>query len=154
MYAAALLLHSWLRWLVIAAGLLAVGRALGGRAKGRAWGPHDDRAGRLFAVALDVQVLVGLLLYFVLSPVVTAARADVAAAMRTSALRFWLVEHLVAMLLAIVLAHVGRTRVRRAMSDRQRFTRAAVYFGLALLLVLAGTPWPGLPYARPLLRLP
>ncbi|HXH06795.1 MAG TPA: hypothetical protein VNI83_09420 [Vicinamibacterales bacterium] len=154
MYAAALLLHSWLRWLVLGAGLLAVGRALGGRAKGRAWGPHDDRAGRLFGLTLDIQMLLGLLLYFVLSPVVSAARADIGAAMRTSALRFWLVEHLVAMTLAVVLVHLGRARVRRALSDRQRFTRAAVYFGLALLLVLASIPWPGLPYARPLLRLP
>jgi hypothetical protein len=67
--------------------------------------------------------------------------------------RFWLVEHPVAMILALALAHIGRARIRRATSDRARFGRVAVFHGISVLLVIVGTPWPGMAYGRSLLRL-
>ena len=50
---------------------------------------------------------------------------------------------------AIAMVHVGRTRIRRAATDAQRHRRALVFFGLGLLLIVAGIPWPFLPYGRP-----
>ena len=134
MYPATLLLHSWLRWVVIVLGLVAIVRAAGG---GR------GRSALLFTIALDVQFLAGVLLYAALSPMTRSAMENMGAAMHTPALRFWAVEHPLAMLLAVVLAHVGRSRPRRA----------AIFFTIAVLLLLAGMPWPGLPYGRPLFRL-
>jgi hypothetical protein len=67
-YAAALTVHSYLRWLVILAGLMAFVRAAS-RASGRKpWTPADDRAGFWFVTALDTQLLLGILLYAFLSP--------------------------------------------------------------------------------------
>jgi hypothetical protein len=153
MYELAVVLHSWLRWVVILLGLLAIARGVSGRAAGRSWLPADSSRGRLYVAALDAQVLVGLVLYLFLSPMLSMARADLGAAMANGRVRFWVVEHLFMMVVAVALAHVGSVRIRRASSDGARFARAALFYGLSLAAVLIGSPWPGLPYARPLFRL-
>jgi hypothetical protein len=92
---------------------------------------------------------VGLLLYFVYSPFTAAAMQDFGAAMRDPGLRFWAVEHTFGMALAIVLAHVGRVRVRKADASRKH-RLAAIFFGLALIAILVSIPWPGTANGRPL----
>jgi hypothetical protein len=70
--------------------------------------------------------------------------------MRDGSLRFFLVEHAFGMLAAITLAHLGRVRIRKSTDDRRRQRAAAIFFGLALLLVALSIPWPGMPAGRPL----
>jgi hypothetical protein len=150
MYPTALTLHSILRWVVLFAGLLAVARACAGWPGRRSWTASDNRAGIWFVAALDLQLLVGLLLYVVLSPLTQMAKDNMAAAMRDPSLRFWAVEHPLGIVVALVLAHVGRVRIRKASTNDRRHRVAAVFFGIALLVILASTPWPGTPNARPL----
>ena len=142
MFSLMLLAHSWLRWLVLAAGLFAVVRAVQGRGAGL-WGPADDRAGRLFTTLLDVQVLIGLLLYFFFSPLLEMIRDHAGAAMGNAAERYWLVEHPFGMLVAIALAHIGRARIRKNADPRRKHRLALIFFGLALLAVAVSLPWPG-----------
>ena len=151
MYSGVLLVHSWVRWAVLIAGVLALLRALTGASSRRPWTAADDRAGLWFTIALDVQVLIGLYLYFVLSPFTAEALKDFGAAMRNSGLRFWAVEHSFGMLIGVVLAHVGRVRLRKAEPSR-RHVIAAIFFGIALVAILASIPWPGTPNGRPWLR--
>jgi hypothetical protein len=152
MYPLMLVVHSLLRWVVLAAGLVAFGRALAGMRGRRAWTAGDDRAGQLFAGTLDLQLLIGLVLYFALSPITGAALQDFGAAMGNSMLRFWAVEHFFGMVIAVALAHVGRVRVRKTTDPVRRHKLAAIFFGLALLAIVATIPWPGTPAARPLFR--
>jgi hypothetical protein len=151
MYPFVLGVHSLLRWLVLALGAAVVARAVVGLS-GRRWTLADDRLDVWFVASLDVQLVIGLVLYGWLSPITTQAFGDMRAAMADSALRFWTVEHVVSMLVAVALAHVGRSRVRRAPTDHARHVRALVFAALALLAVLAGVPWPFLDNGRPLLR--
>jgi predicted membrane channel-forming protein YqfA (hemolysin III family) len=72
--------------------------------------------------------------------------------MRTSGIRFWAVEHLLGMVIAIALAHVGKSRIRKAATDARRHRLALIFFGLALLAVLVSIPWPAMPNGRPLFR--
>ena len=51
-------------------------------------------------------------------------------------------EHSLLMLIAIVVAHIGRSRTKKAATDSAKFKQAALFFGLALLLILAAIPWP------------
>lgn len=153
MYQPTLWLHSWLRWAVLLLAILAVARAIGGAASRRGWAPADEAAGKWFTIGMDVQFLVGLLLYGLLSPITQAAFADMGGAMRDSALRFWAVEHFFVMILALAFAHVGRSRARRARSDAARFRSAAIFYTLSLVAMLAAIPWPFMANARPLLRL-
>jgi hypothetical protein len=152
MYSTILLLHSWLRWVVLLTGLLAVVRGIGGWRGHRAWTLPDERAGLWFTMSLDLQMLIGLLLYFALSPITGAALHDFGEAMRNPALRFWAVEHVFGMVVGIALAHIGRTRIHKTGNDGRRHKLAAIFFTLALVAILASIPWPGTPNGRPLFR--
>jgi hypothetical protein len=153
MYSTALVLHSWLRWAVLALALLATVRGIQGRLGHGAWTPGHRRLNLMATIAIDVQFLIGLSLYLFLSPFTTEAFGDFGTAMSTPALRYWAVEHVTLMVVALALAHVGNVSARKAASDDARHLRTAIFFGAVLLLTLAGTPWPGLSNGRPLLRL-
>lgn len=151
MYSFVLVIHSWLRYPVLALGVVLLIASLHAWRAGRAWSPRDERLQVSFVGLLDIQLLLGLLLYFVLSPLAAAALGDLGAAMKVPELRFFGVEHALTMLLAVVAAHVGRSRgKRRQGSARQRTTFLAQLWWLAL--TLAAIPWPGLDVGRPWLR--
>jgi len=139
MYSATLIVHSWLRWAAILAGIAAVVSATPRHGAG-------SKAGLWFTILLDVQLLVGLALYLFISPNTTAAMHDFGAAMHTPATRFFLVEHPFGMIIAIALGHVGKIRGDRGAPH------AKTFLALSLLVLLASQPWPGLPYGRPLVR--
>ena len=152
MYSAVLLLHSWVRWVIVIAGILAVARAVIGMSGGKPWTKDDDRGTLLFTIALDVQMLVGLILYVALSPVTRTAFADMAAAMRNPALRFWVAEHFVGMIMALALAHVGRVVIRRKAQADDKHRLAALFMGVAMIVILLSAPWPWGSIPRPLFR--
>lgn len=142
MYSFVLFLHSLVRWVVVIAGLAAFIRALLGMSGNRRWSQLDNQLGIGFTSALDLNLLLGLLLYAVLSPITTGAFKDMAAAMGASVTRFFLMEHSLMMLVAIVVAHIGRSRAKKAATDGAKFKQTAIFFGLALLLILLAIPWP------------
>jgi heme A synthase len=149
MYLTVLFLHSWLRWLALIAGVGAIFAVLG---KGDAGLKGAERWGLIFMITLDIQMLLGLLLYGVLSPYTAAAMKDFGAAMRDPVLRFWAVEHLTMMVSAVVLVHVGRVLARKTADADKKRKRFLICFGLAVLLILLGIPWPGMASGRPLFR--
>jgi hypothetical protein len=152
MYGIVLTLHSLLRWVVLTAGIIAAARGFAGWRSRRPWTLADERAGFWFILSLDLQFLLGLALYAVLSPLTWAAFRDFGGAMRDNVLRFWAVEHIFGMLIALALAHVGRARLRKTGDDGRRHRLVAIFFTLALLAILASIPWPTLPHGRPLIR--
>lgn len=154
MYPIVLTLHSLLRWAVLILAVLAVARAFSGWLGKKPWSAADDQAGGWFTISMDVQLLLGLLLYGFLSPLTAAAMSDFGAAMGSTGLRYFAVEHATLNVIAVVLAHIGRARSRRAPDALTKHRRAAIFFGLALLAVLAAIPWPFLAgVGRPLFRL-
>lgn len=141
MYSILLIVHSWLRWAVLAAGIFAAFRG----------GSDNQAGGKWYTILLDTQMLLGLLLYFVLSPITAAALDDFGTAMKAPQLRFFAVEHVFGTLIAIALAHVGRGKVKKAPIER-RARIAMIFYGLSLIALLASIPWPGMPAGRPLFR--
>jgi len=149
-YAAALILHSWIRWAALVAGLgatLMIWRERSGSTPSRA-----DRWGLVLMAALDVQLLLGLWLYLVLSPFTAGVRSNVEVVMGDPTLRFWNVEHPAMMLVAVMLVHVGRVLARKAATARAKRRRLLVCFGMATLSMIAGMPWLELARDRPLFR--
>lgn len=151
MYQILLYLHSYLRYFVLGAGLVAVYRAYVGWTGRRPFSKGDNAFGASFVGFMLLQLIVGLGLYFGLSPYGLKAM-KVAGAMKDPAVRFFGMEHVAVMVLAIVIAQVGRTLSKKALSDTAKHKKAFIYYGIALLLVLLMIPW-GLwnPY-RPLFR--
>ena len=140
MHDALLILHSYFRWLVLLAGLVAVAKMFAGWTKSLAWTEADRRAAVLFTVAIDVQLLLGLAL-FAVSPLVRNAMRDIATAMATPDVRIFVADHPATMLIALALAHAGSAAAKRAATDAARFRQGAILYGLSLALILWGIPW-------------
>jgi hypothetical protein len=160
-YGVVILTHSWLRWAVLVLGVgVVVQRAVAWRRGGR---PVVTPLHAVFIGALDTQVVFGLALYVVLSPLTRSAFGDLGGAMADPVLRFFSVEHVFGMLIAVAAAHIGFERLKRGARDaagQGEHAPAAGQAGFALaaqliwlLAVVVSIPWPFLPYGRPLTRL-
>jgi hypothetical protein len=152
-YSTVLLIHSWLRWITL---LLACAATINaGRPPAASPAPLRGRWwDTLFMLAVDLQVLFGLVLYFGLSPFTMPAMENFRAAMQNPAMRFWAVEHAGAMLAAVVLVRMGRVMALNAASPATARRRRLICFAIATVLMIAATPWSGLANGRPLFRLP
>ncbi len=124
MYQVAIVAHSWVRWLVLIAGLVALARGISGMKSRRSWKSTDDRGTLFFTIGLDVQTLLGLLIY-----------ASIGSGTRR------VMEHVGGMAVALVLAHVGRVRIRRTPTSDDRHRLAVLFVGLSLLVILLSIPW-------------
>ena len=151
-YGLVLFLHSGLRWALLLALLVVLARGLAGARRGRAWSRGDDIAGAVLVGLVDVQLVLGIVLLVFVGPVAAAFLADPRAAMANPVLRFFSVEHTFAMVIALVVAHLGRVLPRRAASPTLRHRRTALWALALLVILLIGMPWPFLAYGRPLLR--
>src|SRR5215831_15567703 len=151
MYSTMLTIHSWMRWLVL---LLAIGATINAfrmpesttsKLPGRWWDIF-------FMLAIDLQVLAGLALYFGMSPFTLEAMNDMGLAMKAPQLRFWAIEHPTGMFAAFIVLRIGRVLASNSKTPEVRRNRRATCFAVATLIILASIPWPGLPYGRALFR--
>jgi hypothetical protein len=142
MYEVLLTLHNLLRWLVVIVVALAAVRGLAGLRGGRPFAAADQKLELFGMIGLDIQLLIGLLLYLFFSPLADAALSSLGTAMKNGELRYWGVEHAIMMLAAVVCVHLGRLKSKRAQGDAARYKAVAVYYGIAILVMLAAMPWP------------
>ena len=147
-------LHSWGRWAVFLTAAFVAARAALGWARGRDWGAADAAAARVWVGSVDVQALLGMTLYFAVSPLAFVARLDPAGAWRDPTLRFFGALHPVLMAGAFAATHATWVAVRRVGASRERFGRLGLGALAALGLLALATPWPALAYGRPLFRAP
>ena len=152
MYENALMLHSFLRWLALLAVLFAFVRAFSGWMGDRPRTTLDKASAMVALIVVDLQLLTGLLMYFLWSPLTKIARDDMGAAMKDDQLRFWGVEHATTMLIAVALVHVGKILANKSKSPRSQHGRAVLCFGIALMLMVWMTPWPMSHVPRPWFR--
>lgn len=141
-YSITLAAHNIIRWIVVLAGLAAVIQGILALATGGSFDKRHKLSNLGFLISMDTNLLLGLLLYAVLSPTMTIVFSDFGAAMKDSVLRFWAVEHITGMLVGIVLMHVSYVFVKRAKTDRGKHIWTAAGMGISLLIVLASIPWP------------
>lgn len=141
MYTGLLHTHNLFRWLVLIALVLAVLFALTGWFGKREWNKKDNITGLILMIFMDIQFLVGLILYALVSPITKAAFNDFGAAMKNADLRFYAVEHILMMVIALVLVHIGRAKSKKDVAPWKKHRSAAIYYGIALVVVLAGIPW-------------
>ncbi len=134
-------LHNILRWFILLFGLLAVIKAVSGVASKRNYTGSDNKISLFFMISCDIQLLLGLVLYFG-NAWFDQLKANTKEVMATSMLRFFSMEHALMMIIAWILVHMGRSMVKRADTDAQKHKRSLIYFGIAMLIILAMIPWP------------
>ena len=135
-----LVIHNLLRWLILLFGIWTVIKAIGGLAGKQEYAPSDGQSNFLFMLSMDIQLLVGLGLYF--SGVWFERLKHLGDNMKDASLRFFTIEHEVMMIVAWILVHAGRVMVKKAPASSAKFKRSLIFFGIALLLILIAMPWP------------
>lgn len=136
-----LTLHSLIRWGVLLFGLLTLVNFLSGSFSNRAYAKKDKISSLLFMTFCDVQLLIGLFLYFKRGWF-DMIKSDFKGSMQNGAVRFFTMEHALMMIIAWLLVHIGYSSVKKAGTDKAKFKRGLIFFGLALLIILASIPWP------------
>jgi len=150
MYEIVLFAHSWVRWLLVLTAAALCVRSAFALIQSSAHTRTDQRLAKLLFSALNIQLVLGLLLYVVFSPITRAALSDIALSMKDSVLRFYMIEHQFAALLAIGIGHVAVAKSKRAEGDRAKHRTMLRWGGFCLFLILLAIPWPFMRYARPL----
>lgn len=129
--------HSGLRWIVLLTLIIAIFNSFGKTNGSRPFTNRDKRLALMALIFTHLQLILGLILYFI-SPLVIFSTES----MKDETLRFFLVEHLSIMILAIALITIGYSRAKRAIDEGKKFRNILVFYLIGLILILIGIPWP------------
>jgi len=141
MYSGILLLHNTLRWLILVSLIITLVKYMAGWLGNHPWKKSDNVLGIVFTSLMDVQLLTGLALYFFLSPVTKQVFTDFGAAMKNDTLRFYAVEHILMMVIAVALVHIGRAKSKKAATDIKKFKTGFIFYLIALVVIVIAIPW-------------
>lgn len=130
--------HSHTRWLVLAAAVFAIVLPMLNQTANK----KAKLPALILMIICDIQLLFGLMLYFGESPFGLKAFSEgMGHVMKTGELRKIAVEHLILMLAAISMVHIGYSKIKIANDANTIKKKSLVFFGIALVLILAGIPW-------------
>lgn len=126
--------HSGLRWVALVLLLLAIVNAFTAKTFEK-----KHKMINLFAlITIHTQLLTGLVQYFF-----TSSKTNFSSGwMKVEIYRFYGMEHLVGMLIAIVLITIGYSKSKRASTDAEKFKKIKVFYLIGFILILASIPWP------------
>jgi flagellar biogenesis protein FliO len=153
MYEFLLILHSWLRWIVLIFGIYAIWQNYQGWQSQRKYTAADKRLNTFFIGSLHLQLVIGLILYFGVSPMMQGIMADFGGSMKVKELRFWSVEHLTGMIVGIAVAQIGSIKSKKQSSDTAKFRTAFNWFLIGLLIILLMIPFGIWNVERPFFRM-
>jgi hypothetical protein len=135
--------HSFMTYLVLLGLLVSFVAALAGWFGNKSFADKDRKLGLLGLIPAHLQWVLGLILYFV-SPL--GASNFSGEAMKDSTSRLYILEHPLTMIIAVVLITIGYARAKRQIgNDNRGFKSIAIFYGLALILILSRIPWNAWP---------
>ncbi len=130
-------MHSALRWVILITLIFAVLKHFLGKKDGRNYSPLDKRMALIPLILAHIQLLVGLVLYFG-----KGYNKFVENTMTNAVSRFWAVEHIGGMILAVILITIGFSKAKKIADNKKRFSKIFVFYLIALILMLVSIPWP------------
>jgi heme A synthase len=132
LYKLLLQIHSLTRYFVLIALVIVILMALLGIVNKKPFGKWDNKFSLYLLIFTHLQALAGLILYFV-SPFVKFGSET----MKDKFIRYWTVEHLTAMLIAVVLITVARISSKKMSSDLAKHKRLFNFNLIALIIIIA-----------------
>jgi hypothetical protein len=141
LYSFLLHFHSVIRWVMLLLLLIAIFNSL--TAGNHLFTRGDARTGSLLTGFADLMFLIGIVLwYFGPRGYKLIQSMGMSAAMKDPYARFFAIEHITGMVIAIILLHIGKAQGKKAINDRAKHRRTLVFYLLALLIILLSIPWP------------
>jgi len=140
MYAILKTIHSYWAFFVLIILIVAIFNALSGRSSRRTFGVKDLRISLFGLIFSHIQLLIGLILYFI-SPWFNQWSEMGMGVMKNTESRMYLIEHPLTNILAIALITMGWSMHKRQADSSKKFLRIALFYGLGLLFLLSRIPW-------------
>ena len=143
LYTGLLHFHSFLRWVIIVLAVVAIYRSYNGMVSRRAFSAGDRKTGLFLMISAHTTLLIGLYLWLA-GPwgLANIRNLGFGVVMKDRVFRFFAIEHITGMLIAIVLITIGRGVAKKNIPDAAKFRRSFWLFLVALLIILVTVPWP------------
>lgn len=133
-------IHSYWAYIVLLLLVVAVINSVRGILQKKEFSDADLRIGLFALIVSHIQLLIGFGWYF-MSPWFKALKTNGAEVMSDKGVRLLAVEHPMTMIFAIVLITIGWSKHKKKTDSLAKFKTIAIFYGLALLLVLSRIPW-------------
>ncbi|NOT52391.1 MAG: hypothetical protein HOP10_14065 [Chitinophagaceae bacterium] len=141
MYNGMLHLHSVLRWIILILLLVCLYKSFVDKAK--PFTSSHRKAGMILMICADIMLLLGFYQWFAGDWGLKSIQNNgLSVVMKNSGLRFFAIEHLILMLVAIILIHIGYSFAKKNVPDVTKHKRTLLFYGLSLLIILIAVPWP------------
>jgi hypothetical protein len=129
-------IHFYNRYVLLAALTFVLLRSLMGWLGKKPFEKLDSTLGGILVGSAHLQLVIGLIQYAATSDRTRAAFADMGAAMKDTWLRYFAVEHITAMVIAIFLIQLGRSISKRRTDGTAKHRTVAIYSGIAFLIIV------------------
>ena len=137
MYSALKHSHSGLRYIVLILLIAAIVVAYRGWKRGNGFTEGDRKLAMFAMLSVHIQFLIGIILYFI-SPLVQFSGN----VMGEKITRFYTVEHIIMMVIAMILITVGHAKSKRIVDVAKKYKTIFVYYLIAFILIMLAIPWP------------
>lgn len=135
-YSIAFKIHIYISAVTLLAGIAALVLSVQGWSSKREFNRFDSYASLLFNIGLYFQLILGFLIYFTLRTSLEGAAWNVPDTENDASLRFWAIEHIALMILALFLTQLGRIFIKSSKASSIKFKASLFYNGISLLLIL------------------
>jgi uncharacterized membrane protein len=133
-------LHSYNRYLLLAALIFVLYRSISGWLGNKPYEKADNAASAALLGFTHLQALLGLIMYFGTSAYTTTPGLS----MKDPWVRYFKAEHIAAMLIAVVLIQLGRTFSKKATLDTEKHKKVAIYTSIATIIIFGTLAMKGL----------
>ena len=135
------MLHSGWAYITLLMLLIAVGNAKMGWFFNKEFKDRDLRISLFTLIVSHIQLIIGLIAYFLSAQFQFLKENGMGAAMKDPEVRLIVIEHPLVMIIAVVLITMGFSKHKKKEADKSKFKTIALFYGIALLLVLSRIPW-------------
>ncbi|TVR78191.1 MAG: cytochrome B [Chitinophagaceae bacterium] len=141
MYTGLLHTHALLRYVVLILLIVVIVRTLSGWLSGKPFKIIDDKLSLYAFISVHVQLLIGLILYFI-SPRVNWAAYETSEIMKDTEMRYWHIEHISVMIIGIAVITVGRILAKKALTEVKKHKLTFIFYTIGLIIILSRIPFP------------
>ena len=141
MYDTVKILHSYWAYLVLLVLVLATFNALIKFFGKKEFHPKDFRISLFALIVSHIQLLIGLLLYFVSPRLSLFSELGMGEVMKDTVNRLYLIEHPLINIVAVVLITIGYSKHKKKLTSTPKFKMLAIFYSIALVLFLSRIPW-------------
>ena len=135
--------HSGWRYVILILIVMAIVYARQTAKGKRAFEGGTKKMGMFTMIAMDIQLLGGLVLYFFFIGSQTKFKlGKLKDQLDVPAFRTIAMEHAIGMLIAVVLVHIGYAKAKKALNDTEAGKKQFIYMLIALIIILLSIPWP------------